>query len=113
MLRPANIVFILILTIIINVNASELILDICRFKGENGKAILELYVDLPRTAVTYRAENNKWYGSIAFKVEVLKDSVILATDKWRIDDLVTDPKVINQTQRIVDIRPWKRVHKNC
>jgi len=86
---------------------SVLNLGVCRFKGEGGKVILELYLDLPRSAVTHRRDGSSWFGSIRFIARVSSGGLGVAVDEWRIDDPVEDPEKISPGQRLIDARIYE------
>ncbi|MBM3325566.1 MAG: GWxTD domain-containing protein [Calditrichaeota bacterium] len=86
--------------------AAELSVDVCRFKGEQGRAYVELYLDLPRAALTHYQTPGGWYGALHLKVDIVQDTSLLASDSWIIEDIISDPSQITLAQRIIDGRVY-------
>lgn len=87
--------------------AAILNLDVCRFKADENSVYLELYIDLQRTAISHKADSDGWHGVVRLTVNIIEDETMLATDSWRIEDVVKDPADIDSLQKIVDIRTYK------
>ncbi|MBT7789766.1 MAG: GWxTD domain-containing protein [Calditrichaeota bacterium] len=86
--------------------AASPVIDYCQFKGEAGFYYLELYIDFPREAITFKATPDGWYGALVFKVEVKREGMETAIDKWIIEDICDNPEEITSIQRMVDVRVY-------
>jgi len=104
MLRATELAALAAFLIIRTGAASDLELDHCRFKGEDGRGFLELYIELPRAAVAHQADSTGWFGSVEFTVEITRNSLSLMHDNWRIDDITATAEEISSGQDIVDAR---------
>jgi GWxTD domain-containing protein len=82
-------------------------MDLCRFKGDEGRAYVELFVDLPRAALTHRADSTGWLAAVTFSVEIVTGEQTLAEDRWQLTDRVTTAGEIGGSQRIRDARSFQ------
>ena len=97
--------------VLIFLNAQNIIagtpeIDFCQFKGVNNSYYLEFYIDFPRESITYKATPEGWYGALIFKVEVKREGMETAVDKWVIEDICENPEDIDEIQRMVDVRVY-------
>ncbi len=88
-------------------SATDLTIDALTFKADSGRVYLELHIDFPRSALTHIKGENGWLGAANFSVLIQRDSVTLARDEWRLEDLAVDPSVVASGQRIVDARIYE------
>ncbi|MDP8238745.1 MAG: GWxTD domain-containing protein [Candidatus Hatepunaea meridiana] len=99
----AQIVLLILLNFSVSL-AATINIDFCRFKAEDEHTYLELYIEIPRIALVHTEEEDGWEATVTFNVDINSDSVILAQDKWKINDIAENPKDINSLQKIIDIR---------
>jgi GWxTD domain-containing protein len=90
----------------LSVRASEveLSLDALTFKSDSSHVYLELHIDLPRLGLVHKQEADGWYGAVKFQVWIKQDSLTLAQEEWRLEDLAADISTVGAAQRIVDAR---------
>lgn len=84
--------------------ASILNIETCRFRGENGRIFLELYIELPRNAITFYQDSSGWLGSVSFTSHIIRGGDTIAVDTWKVDDFTDDPTQINERQNLIDSR---------
>ncbi len=89
------------------VDAGDFNIDLCRFKGSNGKTILELYVSLSRPALLHHKTPDDWVGILDFIALISSDSIGLASDTWHLRDFVESPDKIASGQLIIDARIYE------
>jgi len=87
--------------------ASDLTIDVLTFKADSGRVYLELHFDLPRSSLTHVKGEDGWFGAANFDVLIQRDSVALARDEWRLEDIAADPSSLASGQRIVDARIYQ------
>lgn len=107
-----SVIAVLLVSGIAGVFAANPVIDYCQFKGEDGFCYLELYIDFPRDAITYKATPDGWYGALVFKVEVKKEGMETAVDKWVIEDICENPEEITAIQRMIDVRVYNLTPTN-
>jgi len=108
--RTINIIILALVLFVSSAGGVKLNLDKCRFKGENGDSFMELYLEIPRHALIHAdlfGNSSGWCGAIIFEVVITSDKVLLARDRWFINDMVTDPEEIDPMQNIIDVRRYK------
>ncbi len=86
---------------------SDLTIDALTFKADSGRVYLELHFDLPRSALTHAKSEGGWFGAANFEVLIERDSVALAQDEWRVEDVAATPEALASGQRIVDARIYQ------
>ncbi|HHE47330.1 MAG TPA: GWxTD domain-containing protein, partial [Bacteroidetes bacterium] len=91
----------------VNLCASPLNMDACRFKGEDDQTYLELYLEFPRYSITHTADSSGRHGALTFTADITSGNILLASDKWRINDIIDKPGEFDSLQKIVDIRVYK------
>jgi GWxTD domain-containing protein len=84
--------------------AQPLKVDYCRFRGEEGRVVLELYVDLPRSVITHRADSSGWFGAVEFGVKLSERGEQIADDSWWEEDYARDASEIGGAQHLIDAR---------
>ncbi len=87
--------------------ASDLTIDALTFKSDSGRVYLELHFDLPRSSLTHVKGDSGWFGAAKFSVWIERDSISLARDEWRLEDLADNPEEVASGQRIVDARIYQ------
>lgn len=93
-----------VLLLSIAANASVLNIGTCRFRGENGRIFLELYIEMPRNQITFYQDSSGWIGSVNYVTHIIRDSDTIAVDSWKVDDFAEDPGQINERQNLIDSR---------
>lgn len=88
-------------------HAGDFNIDLCRFRSDQDKVILELYLGLSRTAVLHRNLDDTWLGVIEVSAFISSDSTGLATDTWKIRDYVKNPDQLTSGQLIIDARIYE------
>lgn len=82
----------------------QLTLDYCRFKGEDGQVYLEVYLDLPRSLLTYAPTSEGWEAILRFLIELRSGESLILRDGWFTTDIVQDTAQLTTQQRIVEGR---------
>ncbi|MFN3822210.1 MAG: hypothetical protein ACK4OO_07740, partial [bacterium] len=61
-----------------------LTIDFCRFRGEEGQIYLEVYLDLPRSLLTYHTFPEYEEAKILFTAEFWSDTSLILNDRWEL-----------------------------
>lgn len=100
---------IILITPITAKSALELTIDALSFKADSGRAYVELHFDLPRALITFSKDddNQAYFGALKFEVLIQNDSVSLARDEWRLEDIAETKEQVISGQHIVDTRIYQ------
>jgi len=86
--------------------ALKITVDHCTFKGDGGGSIVEIYLDLSRSAFTHRQTPDGWYGALNCLVVIDDGLQIVGSDRWSVEDIIAAPESGFATQRIIDGRVY-------
>lgn len=88
-------------------HCGEVAIDALSFKSTDGRSYLELYLDLPRSILLHQKDSIEWVAYVSFEVGIYSDTVRLASDIWRVDDVASSAESVASNQRIVDARIYE------
>lgn len=84
--------------------STEVSIDFCRFKGEEGRIYIEVYLDFPRSAVMRQSQGEIWAGYLIVNSRIENEKGLIKEDNWIINDSVNEPEQITSKQRLIDVR---------